>query len=142
MQKRLFKVLIVFVLIMTMTMSNFVLIGINAVSAVEEITQDKNTNQKNVEFMTYFKDEQGNKVSEYSSKSTDTDLKLYLNVSVKQEGYFNGAITLKDSNFKFKTDNSSDKISSITENNIKLKQINAGDSVELEIGVELVKDLN
>ena len=129
MQKRLFKVLIVFVLIMTMTMSNFVLIGINAVSAVEEITQDKNTNQKNVEFMTYFKDEQGNKVSEYSSKSTDTDLKLYLNVSVKQEGYFNGAITLKDSNFKFKTDNSSDKISSITENNIKLKQINAGDSV-------------
>ena len=104
MQKRLFKVLIVFVLIMTMTMSNFVLIGINAVSAVEEITQDKNTNQKNVEFMTYFKDEQGNKVSEYSSKSTDTDLKLYLNVSVKQEGYFNGAITLKDSNFKFKTD--------------------------------------
>ena len=46
MQKRLFKVLIVFVLIMTMTMSNFVLIGINAVSAVEEITQDKNTNQK------------------------------------------------------------------------------------------------
>ena len=94
MQKRLFKVLIVFVLIMTMTMSNFVLIGINAVSAVEEITQDKNTNQKNVEFMTYFKDEQGNKVSEYSSKSTDTDLKLYLNVSVKQEGYFNGAITL------------------------------------------------
>ena len=142
MQKRLFKVLIVFILIMTMTMSNFVLIGINAVSAVEEITQDKNTNQKNVEFMTYFKDEQGKKVSEYSSKSTDTDLKLYLNVSVKQEGYFNGAITLKDSNFKFKTDNSSDKISSITENNIKLKQINAGDSVELEIGVELVKDLN
>ncbi len=71
--------------------------------------------------MTYFKDEQGNKVSTYSSKTTDTDLKLYLNVSVKQEGYFNGAITLKNSNFKFKTDLKNDKISDITENNIKLK---------------------
>ena len=119
MQKRILKVLLAFMLIMSMTLSNFLLIGISTVNAVEEIVQEKNTNNKNVEFMAYFKDEQGNKVSTYSSKTTDTDLKLYLSVSVKQEGYFNGAITLKDSNFKFKTDNSSDKISSITENNIK-----------------------
>ncbi len=94
----------------------------------------KNTNNKNVEFMAYFKKmNKGNKVSTYSSKTTDTDLKLYLSVSVKQEGYFNGAITLKNSNFKFKTDLKNDKISDITENSVSLNQINAGDSVELEI---------
>ena len=82
----------------------------------------------------------GNKVSTYSSKTTDTDLKLYLSVSVKQEGYFNGAITLKNSNFKFKTDLKNDKISDITENSVSLNQINAGDSVELEIKAETIKE--
>ena len=41
MQKRMLKVLIVFILIMTMTMSNFLLIGINVVNAVEQNVQDK-----------------------------------------------------------------------------------------------------
>ena len=80
MQKRILKVLLAFMLIMSMTLSNFLLIGISTVNAVEEIVQEKNTNNKNVEFMAYFKDEQGNKVSTYSSKTTDTDLKLYLSV--------------------------------------------------------------
>ena len=140
MQKRILKVLLAFMLIMSMTLSNFLLIGISTVNAVEEIVQEKNTNNKNVEFMAYFKDEQGNKVSTYSSKTTDTDLKLYLSVSVKQEGYFNGAITLKNSNFKFKTDLKNDKISDITENSVSLNQINAGDSVELEIKAETIKE--
>ena len=140
MQKRILKVLLAFMLIMSMTLSNFLLIGISTVNAVEEIVQEKNTNNKNVEFMAYFKDEQGNKVSTYSSKTTDTDLKLYLSVSVKQEGYFNGAITLKNSNFKFKTDLKNDKISDITENSVILNQINAGDSVELEIKAETIKE--
>ena len=140
MQKRLFKVLVAFVLIMTMTMSNFLLVGISAVSAVEQIVQEKNTNNKNVEFMAYFKDDEGNNVSSYSSKSTDSETKLYLSVSVKQEGYFNGAISLKDSNFKFKTDVKNEKISEITENKISLNQIKAGDTVEVEINAEMLKD--
>ncbi len=42
MQKRLFKVLLAFMLIMTMTMSNFCFNRYKcSVSAVEEITQDK-----------------------------------------------------------------------------------------------------
>ena len=140
MQKRMLKVLIVFILIMTMTMSNFLLIGINVVNAVEQNVQDKNTSHKNIEFMAYFKDEQGNHVSNCSLKTTDADTKLYLAVSVKQEGYFNGTINLKDSNFKFKTDNASDKVSSITENSVTLHQINANDSVEIEMSVETIKD--
>ena len=140
MQKRLFKVLVAFVLIMTMTMSNFLLVGISAVSAVEQIVQEKNTNNKNVEFMAYFKDDEGNNVSSYSSKSTDSETKLYLSVSVKQEGYFNGAISLKDSNFKFKTDVKNEKISEITENKVSLNQIKAGDTVEVEINAEMLKD--
>ena len=41
------------------------------------------------------KHEQGNHVSNCSLKTTDADTKLYLAVSVKQEGYFNGTINLK-----------------------------------------------
>ena len=57
MQKRILKVLLAFMLIMSMTLSNFLLIGISTVNAVEEIVQEKNTNNKNVEFMANFKDE-------------------------------------------------------------------------------------
>ena len=88
---------------MTLTMANFLLLCVDVVSfAADEINADKNTNHKNVEFMAYFKDEKGNKITETDTYANSNDLKLYFQISVKQEGYFNGNIVINDANFKLK----------------------------------------
>lgn len=141
MKQRILQVITSLLLIITLTMANFLLLCIDVVSyAAEEINADKNTNHKNIEFMAYFKDEKGNKVTERDAYTNNNDLKVYFQVSVKKEGYFNGNIVLKDSNFKLKTDSLSDGISKIENNIIYLNQINAGESKEFEVGIELLKD--
>lgn len=141
MKQRILQVITSVLLIMTLTMANVLLLCANAISyAVEEASVNKSTNHKNVEFMAYFKDEKGNKVTEMNTYTDSNDLRLYFQVSVKQEGYFNGNIVLNDANFKFKTDILSDAISKIENNVIYLNQIKAGDSKEVEVGIELIKD--
>lgn len=137
MKQRILQVITSLLLIITLTMANFLLLCVDVVSyAAEEIS----TNHKNVEFMAYFKDEKGNKITEMDTYTNSNDLKLYFQISVKQEGYFNGNIVLNDANFKLKTDNLSDGISKIENNVIYLNQINAGESKEIETGIELLKD--
>lgn len=128
-------------LIITLTMANFLLLCVDVVSyAAGEISLEKSTNHKNVEFMAYFKDEKDNKITEVDTYTNSNDLKLYFQISVKQEGYFNGNIILNEANFKLKTDTLSDGISKIENNVIYLNQINAGESKEIEVGIELLKD--
>ena len=93
MKQRILQVITSLLLIMTLTMANFLLLCVDVVSfAADEINADKNTNHKNVEFMAYFKDEKGNKITETDTYANSNDLKLYFQISVKQEGYFNGNI--------------------------------------------------
>lgn len=137
MKQRILQVITSLLLIITLTMANFLLLCVDVVSyAAEEIS----TNHKNVEFKAYFKDENGNKITEMDTYTNSNDLKLYFQISVKQEGYFNGNILLNDANFKLKTDNLSDGISKMENNVIYLNQINAGESKEIETGIELLKD--
>ena len=124
MKQRILQVITSLLLIITLTMANFLLLCIDVVSyAAEEINADKNTNHKNIEFMAYFKDEKGNKVAERDAYTNNNDLKVYFH-----------------SNFKLKTDSLSDGISKIENNIIYLNQINAGESKEFEVGIELLKD--
>ena len=141
MKAKVLKIFVAILLIITLTSANFILIGFNSISyAVEKLSEDKDTSHKNIEFMAYFKDDSQNETMESSTTTEKTDLKLYFNVNVKQEGYFDGKITLKDSNFKFKTDTENERIQNITEDTITLNQINAGDIVEIPVGIELVTD--
>ncbi len=141
MKAKFLKIFLAMLLIITLTSANFILIGFNSISyAVEKLSEDKNTSHKNIEFMAYFKDDSQNETIKSSTTTEKTDLKLYFNVNVKQEGYFDGKITLKDSNFKFKTDTENERIQNITEDTITLNQINAGDIVEIPVGIELVTD--
>ena len=141
MKQRILQVMTAVLLIMTLTMANVLLLCADVVSyAANEINADKSTNHKNVEFMGYFKDKEGNKTTSLDTYTDNNDLKLYFQVSVKKEGYFNGNIVLNNANFKFKTDSLSDGISKIENNVIYLNQINAGESKELEVGIELIKD--
>lgn len=141
MKEKVLQIITVLALIITLTMANVLLLCNSIVSyAASAINEDKSTNHKNVEFMAYFKDSNGNKVNVLDTKTDSQDTKVYFQISVKQNGYFNGQITLKESNFKFKTDVLNDSVSKIDEKNIYLNQINAGDTVEIEIGIEILNN--
>ena len=100
MKQKFLQAVTAMLLIVTLTMANFLLLCVNVVSyAAEIINMESSTNHKNVEYMAYFKDTAGNKVDSLDAKTNSEDLKLYFQVSVKKEGYFNGNITLNNANF-------------------------------------------
>ena len=141
MNQKILKIITVLMLVITLTMANFVLLCADVVTyAADTINADKSTNNKNVEFTTYLKNDKGEKVSSLDAKINAEDLKLYFQITVKQEGMFNGDIVLNDANFKFKTDFTDNSISKIEENKIYLNQINAGETKEIEVGIQLLTD--
>lgn len=141
MNQKFLKIITVLMLIVTLTMANFVLLCADVVSyANDVINAEKSTNNKNVEFIAYLKNEKGEKVNSFDAKMNAEDLKLYFQISVKQEGLFNGDIVLSDANFKFKTNFTDNSISKIEENKVYLNQINAGETKEIEVGIQLLTD--
>lgn len=141
MKQKTLQVITSILLIITLTMANFLLLCVDAVSyAADTLNENKSTNHKNIEFITYFKDENGNKITEKDVYMNSNDLKLYFQISVKQEGYFNGNIVLKNANFKLKTDIVNENINKIENDTIYLNQINAGENKEIELGIEILKD--
>ena len=111
MKRKILKITMVILLLMTLTMTNFIFVGASLYSyAADNIA----TNHQNVEFDAYLKDE------EIDGEKVPT---LSLKVSVKKEGYFNGEISLEDSNFKLKGSSSSNYVNKIENNIIMLNQI-------------------
>lgn len=127
------KILSVMLIIM-LTATDFFVLGSTLVSYA--INLDSSTNNANIEFSAYFKDPDGVEVSEISECIKKEDLKLFAEIKVKNEGYLNGAIEIANSNFKIKNNISSKSILSIEDNKINLNQINAGETVELELDIE------
>lgn len=141
MKQKLLKIVTVVMLIMTLTLANFLLLCVDVVSyAVAASTNDNSTNHKNIDFMAYFNDEKGNKVTSIDTSMDNDNLRLHFQISVRKEGYFNGSISLKTSNFKFNLDNSSSDINQIDENTIILNQINAGDVKDIDVKIDVLKD--
>ena len=91
MKGKIIKLITVMLLLVTLTTINFIYVGASFISlAAEEIS----TNHKNIEFTSTLKSEN----------------LLTLTVVVKNEGYFNGAIEILDSNFNVKNNKLSDSI--------------------------------
>ena len=120
MKGRVLKILTVLMLITALTMLNFIYVGAGFISLAAE---SSSTNHKNVEFTAELKDEN----------------LLTLAVTVKNEGYFNGEITLENSNFKLKN-TQSEYVNKIEGNKITLNQINAGTTASFDVAIEPVKD--
>lgn len=136
MKSRILKIFIATILILTMTMANFVFVGAGLVTYAAE---DVSTNNKNVEFEIGFEDENGNKSDNLEREFSNVDTYLYLKINVKKEGYFNGNISLENNNFILK-DYESDFINRIDGNTIYFNQINAGTTAEMKIKIEPIKD--
>ena len=134
------KKIVAMLLIIALTMMDFIVLSSEIISyAADIMTLDTATNNKNVTFDTYFKDGNDNVVSS-KSESIDTETSLYIRISVKNDGYFNGAITLEKSNFIIRNEILSEAINKIDENTVTLNQINSGETVEFELKIKPLKE--
>ena len=117
----------------------------NSVYAAYEELEEQGivSNNKNVEFDAYFKQDGANK------HSTDAEItaeqKLYVKVNVKNAGYLeNATISLDNPNFSISRSFTSDDVKSVDydNNQLTLNQIESGKEVELEIPVTFVRSDN
>lgn len=119
MKNKVLKIVTVIILLATLTMANFIYVGYGLVSyAASSIA----TNHQNVEFDAQLKE--GNILS--------------LLINVKKEGYFNGEITLENSNFTIDTQQSNQYINKIEDSKIVLNQINAGTTAQVDLKIKSV----
>ncbi len=143
MKNKVLRISIAILLIIAMTISDFAFLGMNIIAYAAGNASDS-TNHENVKFATYFKTDKGEKVSEIKYNIDDTNMKLYMEVAVQKQGYFDGVITLNNSNFNIKPQVLTDSISKIENNTITLNRITAGNTAKIELSIEpiTVEDYN
>ena len=134
MKKKVLKKILAILMILMVISTDFFVLGSNLVSYAAEA--NGTTNNKNISFSAYFKNEKDEKVESLSASIKNENLKMYAEISVKNDGYFNGELELQNSNFNFKKDISSKWVESIDGNKVKLKQINAGDTAIVELNID------
>ncbi len=126
------KICAIFI-IMALTISDFLFVGAATVSYALDVV---NTNNSNVEFSAYFLNANGEKTERLEENIDKAEQYLYVDVSVKNEGYFNGTISLNNSNFNIKQEVIGSNIAGISGNQVTLNQINAGSNVTIKLGIE------
>lgn len=125
-------------IVFVMTMAQCAIVGFSAISyAVDMIA----TNNDNVQFKAYFETEEG-EVTEIKKSIEEANLKLKIDVAVKNEGYLNnGQISMQNAGFKIKEEQAQNEYVEKIENGIiYLKQINAEEEANIEISIESNKD--
>ena len=127
MKDKVLKVLLIIALLITLTISDFILLGAEFVTYAQD-------NAGNVRFEVYFKNGM-EKVSKMDYSMNYSDMRLHIKVSVESGIKFDGIITLADSNFKLNNILASEK-ARIKDNVIILNPITGGNTVEIEVGIE------
>ena len=136
MKRKILKVSIACMLLITLTAVNFIAVGADLVSyALESSASITKTNHDNVGFAAYIKDSEGNKLTSSNIDINSPEMKLYLDVEVSREGYFNGEVKIKNSNFEF-VSSQSENVNKVTSDTVTLNQINAGSSSEIEVTIK------
>ena len=123
-------------MILFLNLTDFLFVGEGFITYALDASK---TNHSNVEFSAYFLDNNGNKKDQMEENIDADNLKLYVDVAVKNEGYFNGKISIENSNFSLKQENGNQDISEISGNTVTLNQINAGSTVTLGFEIEPIK---
>ena len=95
------------------------------------------TNQANVEFDTYFKDNETK--TKAAIKTIGEKNYLYITIKVNNKGYLkNIVVDLDNPNFKVEDEFTAKEVSKIEDNKIYFNQIVKGEAVELAIPIEMV----
>lgn len=144
-QKLLSKVLAT-MLAVILTFANFVMTGVYGVKSLATSDSLENqsivSNNENVKFDAYFKDDKGNKIHT-KKQDIQEHVKLFLEIQVEKGYLKNAKIAMlgqdnKNPNFRIATsDKQLDMVENIDKNNntIALKQIDTGTSIILQIPV-------
>ena len=130
---------IISILIISLTMTNFLVVGESLVSYAKDFVLDSQTEatlNKNVKFDTYFKSGNGNThylVCDVNEQNSD----MVLNLSVDSGYLKNAKIELQNPNYVVRNvvDNS-EKVQDATNTTISLKQINAGEQLSVGLVIE------
>ena len=137
MERRTKKMLLAILMIMSVLATDFFVLGSGIMTYATQ--QNGETSNTNVEFSAYFKDGE-ERVDSITKSIKDEEVKLYAEIKVKNEGYLKEGtlIELENSNFNLKNEilQTNTHINSIEGNKVNLKQINNGEIVELELGIE------
>lgn len=152
MNQKLWTKLLATMLVMTLTLTNFMLLGVYASDSYGTSDnlekQETLTNNENVTFDAYFKDDKGKVTHTVKQNMNKEDCKLYITVGVKKGYLKNASIQVlgenkTNSNFKLKDSNEElEYIETINEstNTMTLKQINTGTQVTLEVPIVTAKE--
>ena len=132
-QKNLFNKICAMIIVIALTISDFMFVGQAAVSYAVDIIK---TNSANVDFSAYFINANGEKVEKLEESIDKGEEYLYVDISVKNEGYFNGKISLNNNNFNIKNVILSESVAEITGNEVRLNQINAGSNVTIKLAID------
>lgn len=137
-QEKLLKPIIIIAVIIALTLADFIAIGLEVISYA--IAGIEATNEANVLFSAVLVDNDGNESQVLEKNMGEETVKLRLAVQIEREGYFNGEVQIKNSNFKLKNNIESQYINSISDNCVKLNQIGVGERVILDIDIEDIRD--
>ena len=143
---KLFEKIIALIMVIILMSANLLIIGeftiAQALSDEELNEQTSKTNQKNVEFNSYFYGEIHNQTFDIGSE----EAKIYLKIVVNNAGYVDEGTTVEfqNTNFKIKDGITNENIKSVdTENNkITLNKIDNGSNVEIEVPIEILEEEN
>ena len=133
MKNKVLKAVLAIMLIIAITIGDFILLGANLATYALET---------NIQFTAYF-DAESETPSSAEYEMNNDEMKLYLEVNVPTGILNEGAkITLQESNFRIKEEqnNLSEYINSIEANEITLKRVISGNVAIIELDVEPVKD--
>ena len=144
MKEKVWKLITVIALIITLTSINVLFLGYHVVIALasELESQGNRTNIADVQFDAYFKGDNGN--THYRQANiADEQVYLYININVLEKGSVDNAkIKINDSNFKIKdSSNSNEYVKNVNTdtNEIELNSIIYNNNVEIEIPIEFNK---
>lgn len=134
-KKELYKKIIAIALLIMITFADLAIIGTNVISYAIDMTA---TNSSNILFSAYFIDDKKVQITSIDSYINSNNLKMYLEVAVEKEGYFNGEISFENTSFKINKDLLVENkyIKNVNENSIVLNQINAGTTVKIEVPIQ------
>ena len=141
MEGKLLKITAVILIILAMLFGNFSMLLTNVVTYAADKSAEMETTHKNVEFVAMLQKESGEEGTELQVATNESNLKLHMKITVKQEGYFAGSIELGEANFKLKPEILSEGITKIEGNKIELSQINAGETRDIQINAGETRDI-
>ena len=142
MNTKILRKLLAVMLIITLTLADFIFLAVYAVD-VDYEKQETNINKTDVSFDAYFVSEEGVKTHQKVTEMNNSELKLFLSVSVTK-GYLKDAvISIANANFKLvegqELPNGVEEID-VANSTIRLNQISKGETKEIELQIEVVKD--